>query len=325
MSLSLRGASLLIDKKGFFERLSERMHPFDHLAVIYCWLIITLTINLARPIEDYLFVLAFHLGVIALVTTLAWYLHGISHRLAVFFRLLYPVMLMVFFYTASGRLVHIIFPAFLDYQVVILEEALLGYNPTLWLDQHLNVVVTEILSASYFSYYFLIPGLALVMFFAKRDDEIKRFLTATCSMFFVSYMIFIFYPVEGPRHFFAAVYENSITGPFFRNLVNMVIDNGAFHGGAMPSSHCGEALIVAFFAIRTFGRRAWFLAPVVFLLSLGTVYGRFHYLSDVVVGHGLAVIAIWLTLYFYPVKKDSASAAPEFNTVLGNRYVSRNS
>ncbi|MEZ5358377.1 MAG: phosphatase PAP2 family protein [Candidatus Zixiibacteriota bacterium] len=311
------------DKKGLFERFAERLLPYDHMALIYCWIIIVLTFNFARPIEDFYVVLAFHFGVIALVCLLAIFLNDKTNRFAVFLRLLYPVILMTFFYTTVGKLVHIVYPDFLDYQVINLERAVFGVSPTVWWDQHLNVIVTEIMSAGYFSYYFLIIGLSLVLIFNKRDAEIKRFMTATCATFFISYLIFIFYPVEGPRHVFVDTYQNAITGPFFRQLVDYVISNGAFRGGAMPSSHCGEALVVTYFAIKVYGRRAWFLAVILAILSISTVYGRFHYVSDVVVGYIIGIAAIWLTLYFYPLKKDRDKAEAAEALKMSDRYASR--
>ncbi|MCK5127400.1 MAG: phosphatase PAP2 family protein [candidate division Zixibacteria bacterium] len=295
---------MLKNKQSAFERFTNKLLPYDHMVLIYCWLIIVLTLNFARPIEHFVVVIVFHFGVIVFVTLLAHFAHNVQNRLVVFFRLLYPIILVVFFYSTSGELVHIIFPVFLDQQIIGLEQAVFGISPTIWLDKHLNVFITEILSASYFSYYFLVIGLAFFLFFGKKDAEIKRFMTATCATFFISYLIFIFYPVEGPRHVFAATYENVITGPFFRKIVDLVINNGAFHGGAMPSSHCAEALVVAFFAIRYYGKKARFLIPVVIGLSLGTVYGRFHYVSDVIVGLIISIVTIWLTLYFYPTNKE---------------------
>jgi membrane-associated phospholipid phosphatase len=170
----------------------------------------------------------------------------------------------------------------------------------------MNIVATEILSAGYFSYYFLIPGLGLFLFFGRRDREMRRFITATCVTFFISYLVFILYPVSGPRFHFAGQYENEITGIIFRPLAMLVIDNAAFRGGAMPSSHMAEAIIVMLFAIRSYGRRAYFLIPVVLALALGTVYGRFHFATDVIIGIILGIIVYFFTLKFYPAKKDFA-------------------
>ncbi len=292
------------DRPHLFERFFNLLLPFDHVVLVYCWLIITITVNFARPIGNYIDVLVFHLGVIVMVCLLAQFARSQTNRAVIFARLLYPVILMTFFYQFSGRLVLTVIPHFLDSQVAGFEKAILGVHPTIWLDGHLNRVVTEILSAAYFSYYLLIPGLALILFFTRRDREIRRFITATCVTFFVSYLMFIFYPVSGPRYHFAGLYEHEITGFIFRPLVAFIIDNAAFKGGAMPSSHVAEAVMVLLFAIRNFGRKAYFMIFIIAGLALGTVYGRFHYTSDAVVGAGIAFLIYWLTLKFYPTRKD---------------------
>lgn len=294
----------LKDKPHLFELFFMRLLPFDHLVFIYCWIIVILTVNFARPLGHYADVMLFHLAVIVLVIILAQYARSQESRVVVFVRLLYPVIVMTFFYQYSGKLVMTVTPQFFDGDITAMEKAILGINPTLWLDGHLNIVVTEILSAGYFSYYFLIPGLALVLFFTRRDREIRRFMTATCVTFFVSYLAFILYPVAGPRFHFFVQYQNEITGFLFRPLVQIVIDNAAYHGGAMPSSHVAEAIIVMLFAIRNFRRKAYFLIIVVLGLALGTIYGRFHYVSDVIIGTVMAFIIYWLTLKFYPTRKD---------------------
>ena len=309
------------EKPRLSEKFAGRLYPFDHLVLVYCWATIVLTVILGRPIEPYWPVILFHAAAIALVILMALIGPGHDYRAIAFFRLLYPVILMTFFYLAAGKLVHLVFPEFFDHRVTAMESGFLGIDPTLWLDQHLHVVITEFFSAAYCSYYFLVPGLALVLFFGRRDAEIVQFMTAVCAAFFVSYMIFIFYPLEGPRYFFAAQYQNPISGPFFYPLVVFVIDNIAFHGGAMPSSHCAVALVVALTAIRNYGKRAWFLLFIVGALSAATVYGRYHYLSDVVVGLGLGAASYLLTSYFFAHQTEEQEL-PIITRVVNRQYVS---
>jgi membrane-associated phospholipid phosphatase len=277
--------------------------PYDHLIWIYCWLMIVCIINFGRPFASYLPSLTFYAGVILLSVLIVKFCSRTDNRLAAFFRLLYPALLIAFFYSVSGNTIHLLYPDFLDTQLVAIEKSIFGLNVTLWLDNHLNVVVTELLSLGYFSYYFMIIGLSLILFFHRRDAEIKRFMSATCVTFFVSYLLFFLYPIEGPRWHFAGEYLNSIHGVIFWPMVKYVIDNGAVHGGCMPSSHVAEALVVMFFALRNYGRRAAFLIPLVVLMAGGTIYGRFHYVSDVVVGIIIGVLATFGTLRFYPLRE----------------------
>jgi len=306
--LSSQVLQRLKDKPHLFERFFERLMPFDHMVLIYCWIIIMLVVNFARPVAYYMDVLLFHFGAIVAVCLLAQFAGSKDNRLVIFFRLLYPAILMTFFYQFSGKMISVVVPDFFDAHIADMELALFGNNPTLWLDNHLNIVVTEILSAAYFSYYFLIPGLALVLFKAARYRELKRFITATCVTFFVSYLMFIFYPVTGPRFYFEGLYAHEIDGVFFRPMVNFVIANAAFRGGAMPSSHVAEAVLVMLFALRNYGKKAWFMIPVIIGLALGTVYGRFHFVTDAVIGAAMAPVIYWFTLKLYPTRKDFSRA-----------------
>lgn len=307
-----------------FETFLSRMLPFDHLTILYCWIIIILTINFGRPLARYGDILIVHAAAIVGVTLLVRFISPAANPLARFLRLLYPVIMMLFFYQACAKMVHFLFPDFFDHQVMALESILWGGDLSLWLDGRTGVVVTEILSAGYFSYYFLIPGLAIVLFVHGRTDDIKRFMTATCLTFFVSYLTFIAYPVEGPRFYFAGQYTTDLVGPIFRPLVTMVIDQGAIHGGAMPSSHVAEALVVLIFALRAYGRKASFLVPVVIALALGTVQGRFHYITDVVVGAAIGALAAWAAVRWYPSEKEPASDEEVWERITGKQYVSDN-
>lgn len=290
------------NKAPAVERLTARMYPFDHLIIIYCWIVIILTVNFGRPLSDYTTTLVFHGSVIALVIGLAAFIPTPVTRVAAFFRFLYPVILLTFLYRATGDLIHLVFPQCLDFRIVALEKSLFGFDLTHWFDRHSNIFLTEILSFSYAAYYLMMPGMALLLFLKRRDADLKQFLTAACSAYFISYLLFIFVPAEGPRYYQAAEYANDLPGVIFRPLVNYIIDHGAVRGGAMPSSHVAVALVVLFFAIRRYRRRAYFLIPIVCLLTLATVQGRFHYLSDVIVGALIGFLAIWLTPIFYPAR-----------------------
>jgi hypothetical protein len=83
----------------------------DQLTVFYCWIIVILVLNFARPLEKYIPVLLFHGMVIIGVELLVRYTSQATSRWLVFFRLLYPVMLMTFFYESSGRLLHLFISA----------------------------------------------------------------------------------------------------------------------------------------------------------------------------------------------------------------------
>jgi len=255
---------------------------------------------LGRPVETYIQSILFYSAMAVIAAMIVRYVDETRSRLAAFVRIMYPAVMFTGFYMRTGDIILLLHGEFFDWQLVTLEKMLFGVSPTLYIDSHLlNVWTTEILSFCYFSYYLMLPGFLLPAFIRRDHEIIKRFLAVTCLTFFLSYMLFTLYPVEGPRYHFAADYLNQIEGPVFRQWVNYVIDNGAVHGGAMPSSHTGVALVVLLFSFRHYRPVGWVLLPIVTGLALGTVWGRFHYVSDVAVGAAIAVFSDLLVFKYY--------------------------
>lgn len=214
----------------------------------------------------------------------------------------------------------LVFDQFFDPQLCAFEKTLFGVNPTLYIDSHLlSPWLTEPISLCYFSYYLMIP-VFFVAAYIRRDHALIRHAMATiCLTFFLSYLLFFLYPIEGPRWHFEALYQNAITGPVFRPLVEFVIEQGAVRGGCMPSSHFGVALVLLIYAFRHYSRSvAWTALVFTLGLGVGTVWGRFHYVSDVVVGGLLGLVA---TLVIRKFATDT-SERPRPSTQKEATYVS---
>ncbi len=298
------------------------LYPFDIAILSYVGLLTILIFIFGRPINLYYKPLLTNLLVALIVLAIIFLLKDIGRRPVLFFRILYPGLLFTVFYEQTGGLMRLFFPDFLDRQLVSFETSIFGIEPSLWLDANLiNVWITEILSFCYFSYYLMLPVFLLGFFFLKKYDEIKKGLTAICVTFFISFLLFFLYPIEGPRYFFAGQYSHNITGPIFRPLVDFAIESGAVHGGCMPSSHVAVALIILIFTMRNFPKAGWYLIPINMGLALGTVYGRFHYASDVVVGAVIGTTATILTLRYYD-KLAGAAEKPLIDQTETAKYVS---
>jgi len=270
-------------------------HPADLLVIAYSVLMAGLILLLGRPLSDYADELAFYFGAAVISVLIVHFVDETTDRARAFVRLLYPAVLFTAFYRVTGGQMFLLFDHYFDSQVVAFERALFGEEPTLYIDRSmLNTGVTEILSFCYFWYYLLFPGFLIAAFVRRHDRIIREYLAATCITFSISYMLFWLYPAEGPRWYLASEYAHNVEGPLFRRLVEFVIANAAVRGGAMPSSHTGVALVTLLFCFRYYRRAAWWLLPVVLGLALGTVWGRYHYLSDTVVGAAIGAAAVWM-------------------------------
>ncbi len=287
---------------------SERYYLFDRLIIGYCLLMVALLVVLGRPLTAYVDELIFYAAMAGLVVAIGYYLDKRRSRLAHMLRLLYPVLLFTGFYRMTGGTMFLFFDQFFDTHLTAFELAIFGVHPTVYIDQHLlNVFLNELFSACYFLYYPMIPVFMALVYIRGDYKVIRSSMAAVSLTFFVSYLLFSLYPVEGPRWFFMGQYANEIQGPFFREAVNSVIRHGAVRGGCMPSSHFGVALVLVLYSARHYKKWLWLMIPVTTGLAIGTVWGRFHYVSDVVVGGAIAVVATLLAWKFENFTEDTGT------------------
>ncbi len=275
------------------------LYLFDKLVIGYSLFMVVVIALIGRSWSQYWDEISFYTGMAVLTYVITQIFDEKKNNLNRVLRLLYPVILFTFFYRATGSLMFLLFDGFFDVQLTSFEKLIFGVNPTHYIDQNLLTPwLTEPISFSYFSYYFMIPVFFVILYVKKDYEIIINAMSAICLTFFLSYMLFFLYPIEGPRWFFAGQYINDIEGPIFRRLVEMVIDTGAVRGGCMPSSHFGIALVLTMYCIKYYRKKAWIITILTFGLAIGTVWGRFHYVSDVIIG-GLIGLLVTLGMWKY--------------------------
>ena len=278
----------------------RRFLPVDWIVIGYSLLTAGLILLLGRPLEQYARDLLFYSSMAGLAVLIVRYVDGNSGWFRSLIRFLYAGFMMTFFYTMTDGIMHLFFDQFFDPQLTAFEYSILGFNPNILIDrQLLNVWTTEILSFCYASYYLMIPVFLLALFFKKEFAFLQRSLASICITFFIGYLLFILYPIEGPRYYFAGAFLYNIEGIFFRPLVEFVIANGAVHGGCMPSTHFAVALIILMYCFKRSRTTGWLLSPIVLGLAAGTIWGRYHYVSDVIVGGLIALFAYWFVEKYY--------------------------
>lgn len=213
---------------------------------------------------------------------------------------LYPLPLFVFLYRQSEALNRVFFSQPLDAAFFALEARVFGFQPSLaFAERFPSTALAEVLYAAYFAFYPMILGLGA--WTIARDREAgRRFLGTLATVFYACYACFLVFPVVGPRILelgglpeellarlelaaVAPLPSSTQAGPFARLMSRIY---GVFEGagGAFPSSHVAVACLVLREAFRQRLALRWGLSGVVGLLCLGTVYGRYHYVSDVVAG-----------------------------------------
>jgi membrane-associated phospholipid phosphatase len=280
------------EKKDMKNRL--RFLPFDWATIIYLAALSLIVLLFHHGQPAWYYYLIFNFSIISLVLAIVYFLSSAERKLAIFFRHWYPVFLFTFLYEETRYLIHLIFPGFFDSWIKSLELTILGNYPTFFLGRLSYPILNDYFLMAYFSYYFLLPALGIALYFKDRLKEFDSLVLASAIAFYISYLGFIFLPVEGPRYALESVHQIPLKGFIFVPLAQWVVKMAGLHGGCMPSSHVAVATVVFVFAYKYTRRLFYFLGPLILSLFVGTVWGRFHYLSDVIAGILVAFLSLYL-------------------------------
>jgi membrane-associated phospholipid phosphatase len=251
-----------------------------------------------------------------------------------FLRHFYPVLLFIWFFGETGWLNRMFFKDYLDVTVIRWDQALFGYQPSVLFMQKLPyLAVSEVLYAAYFSYYLMIGGVGIALFIRDRG-QFFHYVSVVSFVFYVCYLLYIILPIIGPPIFYreisgytlpedirqlvaATPYPEAVRNGIFFRLMAWIYRVFEAPGAAFPSSHVAIALVTVFFSFRYLRRIRYVHAVVVVLLCLATVYGRYHYVVDVLSGVVTAALLIPIAnrLYFKSTAPVNPSPSHKFDTV----------
>jgi PAP2 superfamily len=204
----------------------------------------------------------------------------------------YPLLILTALYTEIG-LANLADGQAYDRIVLGWEQALFGFQPAReWIRSSPSVWLSWILHLGYLAYYPIIVAGPLALWLTGQREAMHRAVTTIAVTFYLCYATYLLFPVVGPRHVFPAA-DNTATQTAIARMAEGFLEHVAAWGAAFPSSHVAASVAATAAALREW--RAIGLALVVptVLLTLGSVYGQFHYAIDAVagLGTGLAVAA----------------------------------
>jgi len=220
-------------------------------------------------------------------------------------RNIYPILLSVYFYSRTVFYNKFLFSD-LDTYLINIEEYLFGFQPSLKFSEYFSSnIFSELMYIGYFSFYPLIAGFVLYLYF-KKSPEFTMLIFKLSASLLLFYLIFGIFPSAGPQFFFSAVDRTPPDAYVFDKIMHFIIKNGDQPTGAFPSSHVGISVIILLLSKKSvpiFFRIAW---PFVIILILSTVYIKAHYAIDAIAGIIIAPIILYIAsqLYRIPLKKQ---------------------
>jgi membrane-associated phospholipid phosphatase len=176
-----------------------------------------------------------------------------------------------------------------------------------------NPWVSEFFYVSYFSYYVMIGGVGLALYF-KRREEFWHYLAVLSFVFYGCFLAFMFLPVAGPPAFYMEIpkyldqqqlpyfpleFPPSVASGLFFHVMGFLYRTFETGGGAFPSSHVAAAICVLFLAWRYLLRVRYLILAATVALSFATVYCRYHYAVDVFAGALTAAVLLPLGEWLY--------------------------
>ena len=182
-----------------------------------------------------------------------------------------------------------------------------GTNPTQYLYQFANPILTEILQIAYAS-FFIMPLVLLIELQLKKQILNFRFLAFSLVLgFILSYIGYFLVPAVGPRftlHDFEMT-NIELPGLWITNYLREFINTGesipagtpnpieVVQRDVFPSGHTQMTLITMFLAYKFRTSTRYFIYVIGTLLIFATVYLRYHYVVDLIGG----LIFMLLTMY----------------------------
>jgi membrane-associated phospholipid phosphatase len=138
----------------------------------------------------------------------------------------------------------------------------------------------------------------LYFYLNEEYSQFYQTVFVVLLLLFSCYLTHWLVPICGPRNIFEKIKDHRSQGFFFR-LVHKVLQDGSTNGTAFPSGHTGTAAVVLLITWYLQASLFYVILPFGIGLIVSTIYGRFHYVTDVLVGLVYAVFAFWITVLVY--------------------------
>ena len=268
----------------------KRIAPIQGLTLfpLIGLIILTLVFHGQIPLwHSLLFRYALLLGLL-FVLKLSWDRKAMG-KTGTFFHHFSPILFVVLIYESLGDLIQYLQPD-VDPWLIQIDFSIFGVQPTLWMEQWIVPWFTDIMSLAYLSYYFIPVVLIAVLYLKDRMAEFDRSMFVLAFGYYVSFIGYILFPAIGPRYALTHLYSIPLEGSFITDFVRDAF-NALEHNkrDCMPSGHAQIVLMVLFLAYRYQKFLFYLFFPIISALILSTVYLRYHYVIDLLVGMALAI------------------------------------
>src|SRR5882672_9776686 len=201
-----------------------------------------------------------------------------------FWRHWYPHLFFLFCFEELGKLVHLVTPGWQDAKLIAADYWLTGVHPTVWLEQFATPARNDFMQFAYLTYFTYLLVLGGVVYYRRDWRGYWSVMTYSAAGYAIGYGIAIFFPIESPWFSMVGAWHAPLSGGPFTTTVNFIEHFGRVRGAAFPSEHVAGSVAALWGAWRHRRWLFWTLLPLAACMCVATVWGRYHYVADVLAG-----------------------------------------
>jgi len=228
--------------------------------------------------------IAWHVAIAGAILWLARAALGSPNQVICFARHWYPLPLYIFFFEELGGLVHTIFPGWFDRWFIAFDYNIASVHPSVWMAQFASPALNDYMQFAYMTYFLYLVLLPAMLYFRQEHTAYWTVMVSTALAHYSVYVISIWVPVESPYYSLAALNTHALAGGYPTALIGLVERFGRVHGAAFPSAHVAGSMVALLGSWRYRRWLFWVGLPFFASLCVSTVYGRYHYVADVLAG-----------------------------------------
>lgn len=157
-----------------------------------------------------------------------------------------------------------------------------------------GVAIPILLEWSYLFVYAIGPFGVAMLYAQHKADRTWILLLFYLLGTLLAYALFPYFPSEPPRRVFPGQDLPNVDS-WLRQSNLRVLGGYGIHSSVFPSAHVSSAFSAAFgmlVALPEKKRIGWWMLVYACLVSLATIYGRYHYAVDAVAGLGVSLVAL---------------------------------
>lgn len=247
------------------------------------WLLAVFVIcrrNIAHPNLHF----ALHLTAAIAILALARAAARSDNAVVQFVRHWYPLPLYLWLFEELTGIVHAFFPVWFDRFFIEFDYNLAGVHPSVWLARYANPALNDFMQFAYLTYFLYLVILPAILYFNRERLAFWTVMACTAIGNYSIYVIALLIPVESPFHALAALQTKELTGGPVTAVINLIERFGRVHGAAFPSAHVAGSMVAILASWRCRRWLFWICLPFFISMCVATVYGRYHYVADVLAG-----------------------------------------